>query len=244
MFKLSIKTYMMIFLLFLIVLGFYEQNNFINLTIQIIASVFTAVLLDLVINYLKNKKFIFPSSAVISGLIVGMVLSSGQNIFYYVIASALAILSKHILKFENKHIFNPANLGLLLLNIFFGASIGWWPVNIWFIIIPGLFIVFKIRRLHLVISYLLAFVILLMAYAYLKQGSIFDYFPLINLYFVFVMLIEPKTSAFKLTAGIVFGCFVAVAGFISYLFLPKLDYLLVGLALGNLFNSLNERFKK
>ncbi len=227
---------MIIFLLFLAAAGIYEQKDFVNLPFQIFVAVFTAVILDFALNYFKHKKIIIPSSAIITGLIVGMVLVSRGNLLHYALASSFAVASKHLLKFKNKHIFNPANIGLLLANFILGSSVGWWQVNIWFIIIPGLFIIFKIRRLHLVISYLLVMGFLLVVYAYLKQGETFDYFPVINLYFVFVMLVEPKTSPAKVLKGIIFGGLVGLMGFLFYIKQPSFDYLLASLAVGNLLN--------
>ncbi len=240
MFKLGIKTYMIIFLLFLAVAGIYAQKDYINLPLQIFAAVFTAASLDSALGYLKSKKFNISSSSVITGLIVGMVLASGQSILYYILAASFAIISKHLIKFKNKHIFNPANIGLLLTSFIFGASVGWWHVNAWLVIIPGIFIAFKIKRLHLIISYLSVITALLVVYSLYKQGEVFDYFPIINLYFVFVMLIEPKTSPIKLAKGIIFGSVVGLVGFLLYVMHPTLDYLLVSLAVGNLLNFLGK----
>lgn len=238
MLKLDIKTYMIIFLLVLAFAGIYQQKEFSTLLTQLTLTVLTAVIIDLAINYFKSKKIILPSSAVITGLIVGMVMAAHQNIFYYVLAAMFAIVSKHILAINNKHIFNPANLGLLLVNILFGISMGWWSFNFWLMIIGGLFISYKIKRLHLVASYLLVTSILLMIHSSLKGLGMFDYFSLINLYFVFVMLIEPKTSPIKLIKGIVFGSLIALLGFIFYISGSRFDYLLLSLAVGNLFNSI------
>lgn len=242
--RLSIKTYMIFFLMLLAVVGIYQQKEFIILSAQLVITVLTAVILDLAINYFKSKKIILPSSAIITGLIVGMVMARGEPYIYYVLASFLAIFSKHIFKINNRHIFNPANFGLLAINIFLGAYIGWYPINAWFVIIPGMFIALKIKRLHIILSYLLTFAILLMFYGHLKGVGIFSYFAVINSFFVVVMLIEPKTSPIKLCRGIVFGCFTAVIGFLCYLIIPRFDYLLVSLACGNLMNAVTERIKR
>ncbi len=242
--RFNIKTYMVFFLLLLIAAGIYGQGHKAILVGQLCLTVFSAVAFDLAISFFKSRRFIFPTSAVISGLIVGMVMFPGQNIWYYILATFFAVISKYVLRFNKKHIFNPANFGLLLVNIFWGAVLSWWTVNIWFIIIPGIFIAFKIRRLHLVISYLLVTAALAIGWAYFKQGELFDYFPFINLYFVFVMLIEPKTSPVKICRGLVFGSLVGFAGFIIYLIQPRFDYLVSSLALGNLLSIFMERIKK
>ncbi len=242
--RLSIKTYMILFLSILALWPGFQEGDFSALLFRIFVSILVAVFADLLINFVKSRRFIYPSSAVITGLIVGTVLDARQHILYYIFASFLAILSKHIFKFRNKHIFNPANFGLLAVSIFFKAAIGWCQVNPWVIIVPGLFIAFKTKRLHLVISYLATMSISLIVYAHLKQALIFDYFALINFYFVLVMLIEPKTSPLNLLKGIIFGFLVATSGFAVYLLGVKYDYLLVSLAAGNLFNSFLVRGKR
>ncbi|MBI5143506.1 MAG: hypothetical protein HZA30_00360 [Candidatus Omnitrophica bacterium] len=74
----------------------------------------TCTLLDLLIHNLFIKEKPFPKSAIITGFILSGVLDYNQPLFILAILSILAIASKYILKFKNKHIFNPANFGLFI----------------------------------------------------------------------------------------------------------------------------------
>jgi dolichol kinase len=117
-------------------------------------------------------------------------------------------------------------------------------VNNWFIIAVGAFVVYQIKRFPVLIGYLLAMAMLLIGYALVNRAGIFDYLPVINLFFVFVMLIEPMTSPLESLQGWLFGIIVAIAGFIFYFYLPRLDFAISGLLIGNLSNLFLRRLKK
>lgn len=236
---------MILFLTILAIWAGWREGNLKPWFLPISISLLTTVIAELIICYFKNRKVILPSSAVISGLIVALVMAPGQKIIYYVFASLLAILSKHLIRIEKRQIFNPAAFGLLATAVIFPVTLSWWSqVNNWFFFLGGIFIVYKIKRLPVIISYLITMSILLGAYAILNKGSVFDYLPVINLFFVFIMLIEPKTSPLPTLQGGLFGGIVAVASFIFYLFLPRYDFVLSGLAIGNLSNLFLERIRK
>jgi enediyne biosynthesis protein E5 len=236
---------MILLLAILAVWGGWQQEEFKPVLLQILVSIITAVFWDVVIQYFKSRKIIFPDSAVISGLIIALVMAPQQKMVYYVCAASLAIFSKHLLRIDKKHIFNPANLGLLLTSAAFPAMLSWWGLaNNWLLAIAGIFIVYKIRRFPVIIGYLVSLGVFLAIYSLLNRGGIFDYFSTINLFFVFVMLIEPKTSPIGRFRGGLFGALVAVFGFLFFLFFPRYDFALAGLALGNLANTFIWRLKK
>jgi Na+-translocating ferredoxin:NAD+ oxidoreductase RnfD subunit len=243
--RLSAKACMILFLIILAIWGTVQQDDAKVVMLPLLVSVLTAVLLDLIIHYSHTKRLMIPSSALISGLIIAMAMQPQKNYLYYILASVLAIVSKHLLRIEKRHIFNPAGFGLLITAIIFHTTLSWWgAVNNWFLAIAGIFMVYKIKRWPVVVSYLLAMVILLSIYAKFNQSGISDYFPVINLFFVFVMLIEPMTSLSGRLSGWLFGSIVAIGGFIFYLFLPQYDFALSGLLIGNLANIFLRRLKK
>jgi len=59
-------------------------------------------------------------------------------------------------------------------------------------------------------------------------------FNLISWFFVFVMLIEPKTSAVVELRGAIFSATAALGSFLIYTFWPGYDLFVVGLAAANL----------
>ena len=93
--------------------------------LPVLIAVITTTILDLFIEYFKSKTWFFPQSALISGLFIGGLLTQNLQWYIYILAGAIAILSKHLIKFQQKHIFNPANFGVLLVSIIFGVSHTW-----------------------------------------------------------------------------------------------------------------------
>ncbi|MFH1283805.1 MAG: RnfABCDGE type electron transport complex subunit D [bacterium] len=192
---------------------------------------------DMLIKYLfLHQKPVFKS-AVITGFIVSGILDYHQHWFILIIFSLLAILSKHIMRFRGKHIFNPANTGLLAASLF-GMPLTWnIESNIYIIIAAGIYIAFSIRKLPHVLGFLIFFIGLFAA-----QGI--NPFLLISWFFVFIMLIEPKTSGFGKLRGFIFGSVAAIASFIIYKYFPQYDLFIGALFVANLFNPLLEKIKK
>ena len=72
------------------------------------AAVITGAVIDIPILWWRKKKWEFPSGAVLTGLIVAMVLSQHEPWYVVATTSAVAILSKYIVRTRSANIFNPA----------------------------------------------------------------------------------------------------------------------------------------
>lgn len=221
--------------------------------LPVLYAVITTTLLDLSINYFKTKTFEFPQSALISGLFIGGLLTQNLQWHIYVIAGIIAILSKHIIKFQQKHVFNPANFGILLVSIIFGASHTWWISSpLILVLIFGVFIIWRMKRFDLTLSFLMGYY-LVNSIIELIQGTGFQeiYFTIVNggiiYFFSMYMLIEPKTHPSGRNQRIVYGILIAVLFVIFHFFIPRHD-LPLALAVGNVFvpvlNKLKFEFKK
>jgi Na+-transporting NADH:ubiquinone oxidoreductase subunit NqrB len=93
-------------LLLLVLIGTY--GSAIGLVARDLAgAVLITVLLDVSIVRVFWHKYVFPSGALITGLIIAMVLSPQLPWYVPIFASALAILSKHTLKTKRRPWFNP-----------------------------------------------------------------------------------------------------------------------------------------
>lgn len=219
--------------------------------IQVIIAVLTTTILDLIIGYLKFKTWEFPQSALISGLFIGGLLTQGLQWHMYIIAGAIAILSKHLIRFQQRHIFNPANLGILLVSIIFGVQHTWWISSpLILVLLFGIFIIWRLRRFDLTFSFLISYY-LINSIIELSRRAHFQeiYSTIINggviYFFSMYMLIEPKTNPSK--NRIYYGILVAVLFVIFHLFVPQHD-LPLALAVGNIFvpilNKLKLDFRK
>lgn len=221
--------------------------------LPILIAVATTTTLDSIIGYFKFKELEFPQSALISGLFIGGLLTQNLQWYIYVLAGAVAILSKHLIKFQQKHIFNPANLGILLVSIIIGASHTWWISSpLILVLVFGIFIIWRLRRFDLTLSFLISYY-LINSIVELLQGAQFQeiYFTIINggviYFFSMYMLIEPKTNPSQRKQRIAYGVLVAVLFVAFHFFIPRHD-LPLALAVGNMFvpilNKINFWFRR
>jgi hypothetical protein len=66
---------------------------------------------------------------------------------------------------------------------------------------------------------------------------------LVNWFFVFIMLIEPKTSGFGRVRGFIFGSITGITSFLIFKFFPTYDFFVSSLFIANLFNPILEKIK-
>lgn len=240
----SIKTQLGIFLgIFALYLSFIDKD------FPFLRSIFIAILFaaaaDSIITYIKDKRLIIAESSIISGFIIGYVVSSDLDWRFIGLASIAAIGSKHLIRFHGRHIFNPAAFGIFLTAICFGIFTQWKAAYMWYILIPfGLYFTSRIKRIDIVVSYLACSLVLYGSQAAIHQVSLLDIFGYLNYFFIFVMLIEPKTTPFNRSAKILFGSGVALLTFILYETGIKLEVELAALLCFNLLNLVINKERK
>lgn len=201
--------------------------------------VITGVLLcfafDFLINKIFLKKKIFPNSAIISGFIVSGILDYRQPWFILVIFSALPIISKHIIKFNHKHVFNPANLSLFIASAFFRIPLTWGiESNILLILIFGVYFAHAYKKFPHILGFLIFFSGLFAIFRINPAG-------LISWFFLFIMLVEPKTSGYGILRGFIFGSIAGTAAFLTLKFMPRYDAFVSCLFIANLLRPLLEK---
>jgi Na+-transporting NADH:ubiquinone oxidoreductase subunit NqrB len=149
----------------------------------------------------------------------------------------LAILSKHTIKYKNRHIFNPANFALFVANLFRIPLVWNIESNIYLIIIAGIYIAYSLKKLPHIIGFLVFF-----SGLFATQGI--NPLSVVSWFFVFIMLIEPKTSGFGNLRGFVFGSIAGIGAFLIFKFAPHYDFFVGSLFVANLFNPWLERIRK
>ncbi|MEK6732365.1 MAG: RnfABCDGE type electron transport complex subunit D [Candidatus Omnitrophota bacterium] len=233
----SIKIQLSIFLVLFVLYLFFISKEIIFLSIFGISLIF-AIAADSFITYLKTKKLIITESSIVSGLIIGYVLSSGQVWWITALASILAISSKHLVRFKSRHVFNPAGFGILMTAFLLGASTEWKGAYLWYVIILfGIYFSFKIRKLEIIAGYFTASLILFGGQALMQRVNILDVFGYLNYFFIFIMLIEPMTTPAAHYGKVIFGVGAGALIFILYLIGVK-EAELVALLCLNLFAPL------
>ncbi len=168
-----------------------------NLFIYPLLGAFLFSVLDVIFTHIKSKRVYLPFSALVSGLIIGLILDYSQGLFPLLIAVFAAFISKHFIKIKSHHIFNPAAFGLFASSILFHFSISWWSViTVKIYALPLIFllpVLKRLRRLHIPLIFLGGMFIYLIltigvqsAFLLMSDGSL--------LFFALVMLTEPMTT--------------------------------------------------
>lgn len=238
-------------------LGFLVLVSFIFSTIDLIHYNPLSLALSLVISVLVcyGTNFIFaktlgapvnPESSVITALILFFIISPTSTIYDIQITAAaaiLAMLSKYLLAFRGKHLFNPAAISAVILGILGVGSVWWWVASkpmFAFVLILSLMIVRKINRFHLFGSFLLVSIGIVTA-KLLWSGENFVgaiWLALISwpiIFFAGIMLTEPLTAPPTKKLRIIYGIIVAILFGSSFNFGPIYSTPELALVIGNIF---------
>jgi Na+-translocating ferredoxin:NAD+ oxidoreductase RnfD subunit len=237
------KGYLLVALLVLTVAGSFYDGALGGWRNALVA-VAVAVLIDVGFALWQQRNRIFPDGAVLTGLIVALVLSASAPWYLAGLTSAVAVLSKHLLKIKRKPIFNPAALGLAVAILVGGTEQSWWGslalVPIWcfgLVIIAGLLITERVNKFPQVFAFLGVYLGAMLLAGILGAPAAGDGLrdPFINsaLFLAFFMVTDPPTSPAKYQDQVIFGVIAAVISVADYLLLGGLSYLLIGLLAAN-----------
>lgn len=225
--------------------GFWGWRGFDRVAVDVLGAVLTAAGIDVCVVRVMRRRWMFPSGACITGLLVAMVLSPQEPWYIPIATSALAISSKQVLKIGRRPIFNPAALGLLVASLVFSSGQSWWgavarlsPWWILLLLVIGYLVSDRVNKFPQVLaflgSYFLLFTLAVLMGNSTQLAEIFTV-PFLNaaLFFAFIMLTDPPTSPAKYEEQMQFGGAVALMSFLYYLFFGGVSFLLVGLLFGN-----------
>jgi len=169
----------------------------------------------------KLEKF-DPRSALISGLSLCL-LARTNSLLLAVITGAVTILSKFVLRWRGKHIFNPTNVGIVLMILLTGGSVwvspGQWGDFAFFaflVICLGGLVVNRAGRADVTLAFLGAWTVLLFGRSFwLGEPTTIPLHRLQNgalLIFAFFMISDPRTTPNSRAGRILFAVLIAVGG--------------------------------
>jgi len=163
-------------------------------------------------------------SPLITGLSLTILLKSGA-LWVFPLAAVIAIASKFLIRLDNKHIFNPANIGIVVVLLAFPHDVwispGQWGSALWLGFLLGclsVLVLFKIPRRDMALLFLGAWAGMLFARA-LWLGDPLE-IPLHQLQsgafliFTFFMISDPKPIPDQFWGRMIFALAVATLAFI------------------------------
>jgi len=236
--KVQINLCLAAFALFL-----YVKEPRLGLIVGFWWAILFSVLFDVTVLYFKTRKFQITDSALTSGLILGFVFSAESPWWMFLAVAAFTIGFKYAVRFRGKNLLNPAALGIFLAVLLLKGYTEWKGAYAWYILLPaGLYIVTKIRKAEIVLGYFGMSLLLFIPQA-LRQGAPLTDIPgYFNYFFIFIMLIEPKTTPATLWPKVLFGAGVALLVFWltewGFRYEPELFALLILNALGPVLNKI------
>jgi hypothetical protein len=222
---------------------------------QVLVSMGTSVFLDGAIVLASGGGLRWPASAMLTGNGVALILRvtgtrhgdwwSLRGAQYFVLAAALGILSKHLVRPGGRHIFNPSNLGLVLCLLVVGPTtvfpqyLWWGPlgppvVAAWAVILVGAAWVLRPLGMGgLVLAFLVPFGVVVGLFA--ANGACFDAVWRVDsvcganywigvaispevAIFVLFMMSDPRTAPHRPGARVIYGmATAAVASALIYI---------------------------
>ena len=146
---------------------------------QILISLLTCAVLEVGIAMWRQQVILWPASALLTGNGVAFILRvpgtehgdwwSTHGRWIFAGAAAVSLLSKHLIQFRGRHVFNPSNFGLVLCFLLLGSEHAdplefWWgPMSPWLvlalaiIVFGGLAILWRLHLLGIAIGFWLTF---------------------------------------------------------------------------------------
>lgn len=210
----SVKSQLILFLTVLAIFLAVREKDFAFLGV-LLTTMAVSVIAESLILYLKTGSFQITESSAITGLITGYVLSSDEALWKLSLAAVLAILSKHLIAFKKRHIFNPAAFGIFLGAILLGISTQWKGTYLWYIMIPfGAYFSYRMRKIEVIVGYAIISLIVFGGQAIAQRAPLVTIFGYFSYFYIFVMVIEPKTSPIRPISKYIFGAGTAVLVFI------------------------------
>jgi Na+-translocating ferredoxin:NAD+ oxidoreductase RnfD subunit len=211
----------------------------------IVGATVPAMLIDAAILRTIKRKWVFPSGALLTGLIVATILSPREPWYVTAVTATVGVLSKYVVRVRTANVFNPAALALVATFYVFNTAQSWWgalpemsPVALGVLFATGAFIVYKVNKIPAVLAFLGAYYALATIAAFVGDpGRVAELYrpPDLHaaLYFAFFMVTDPPTSPPRHRDQLVFGVIVAAASYTAFELIGAAYFLLAGLLVAN-----------
>jgi len=212
----------------------------------------TALAADAGVSLALKRPAAISAGGLITGLITADVLSALTPWYVVVLATLVALGSKHLIKRGRKPVFNPAAFGLLFALLVSSGGQSWWagltaapPAYLFVLLGVGSFLAIRVKKYPQVLAFLGTYfgLVFLMAVFHLGLPSATPAdalrLPFVNssLFLAFFMLTDPPTTPASNRRQVQFGLIVAGVAVILFASFGGLAYLLIALLAGNLWTA-------
>ncbi len=199
-----------------------------------------AVETDILFQMFRYHHIRAPDSALATGLLLALLLPPSVPLLQAIGVASAAIALRHVLRVQDRPVFNPAAAGMLMGALFFGLAPSWWgSIGIDLVVVLGIVLTLRTPGSWRVpVAFLLCYGVLSVLGTLLLGAVTTPMVLLLGvldpsiLFFMFFMVPEPRASVTRPGDRWTFGATVGIASAILPALLPSLAPL-VALLVGN-----------
>jgi glycine betaine catabolism B len=169
-----------------------------------------------------------------------------DNWQFILLAGVVSMVSKYVIVYKKRHIFNPAALAMVVSALVLSQSASWWAGSKYMlpvVVLGGLIMAYKLRWFHLVLTFLATYSALIVGFSLYDGVDLASSLTILRdtylnsaiLFFSFVMLTEPLTAPSRRQNRMIYGVFIAAVLIILQRFYFTIYYNLeLALVIGNI----------
>jgi Na+-translocating ferredoxin:NAD+ oxidoreductase RnfD subunit len=211
---------------------------------HLLAAIAGACGIELLVGAIVNRKLAWPTSALLSGTIVAIVLAPETPLVETIWVAGLATASKYLITTRRGHVFNPAALALLVSIPLFATGQSWWGAGgdmpwpfILLVLAAGALVVDRINKFPLVLSFAGVYFGALTVLALIDPSTVAEMFraPFVQsaAFLAVFMLTDPPTSPNRYGQQLWFGALAGGTAVLAQLMGAGQAYLLIAVLVPN-----------
>jgi len=124
---------------------------------QILAAILACAVVELAITFRTSKSIVWPASAMLTGSGVALILRlpstpvgdhwTFHKWYVFAAVAVASLLTKYLIRYRGSPIFNPSNVGLVVVFVVFGSSrvepldFWWAPLDVWMVLAYAVIVV-------------------------------------------------------------------------------------------------------
>lgn len=198
--------------------------------VPLIALPALAVETDVLFQMFRYRKVRAPDAALATGLLLALLLPPTVSLLEAAGVASAAIALRHVLRVQDRPLFNPAAAGVLMGALFFGLAPSWWgSIGIWLVVVLGILVTLRTAGSWRIPAAFFVSYGLLSVFGNLVLGEVTSPTVLLlgavdpaMLFFGFFMVPEPRTSVSRPGDRWIFGVVAGVGSGILPALLPSL----------------------